>query len=295
MLKPVNHFLDLKHLDQETITKLLAQSLMHKQTRHSTHLHQKSVAIMFELPSTRTRLSFELAVKEMGGHALIIDAKNTQIGRDETWEDTAKVFSLYTNALVLRTNDHNKLSTLTQTADIPIINALSNLGHPCQVFTDIFTLWELKGELKGKIITWLGDINNMTYSWIEAATILECHLRIASPYLTQDLPQSDWVTYYQDPIQAATKADCIMTDTWVSMGQDDYNTQIKKQQLMPFQVNSNLLNHAKDDVIFLHCLPAHREEEVTSDVMDGRHSYVWQQAMNRLPCQKAILLWSLGL
>ena len=263
----------------------------------------KSMVLIFEKPSTRTRISFELAVKQLGGDTIILDPQSIHYGRgDETLKDTAKVMSEYTDILMIRTSAHKNLEEMGKHATIPIINGLSEISHPCQIMADIVTFEECVGDISGKTLAWVGDgNNNMSNSWIEAAVKLNFNLKIASPkkyqpnknFLKQFGSKIDNIKILDDPLKAVTDADCVMTDKWVSMN-DKVNKSKKKKDLKKFQVNKKLMLAAKSNAVFMHCLPVGRGEEVTDEVIDGKQSVVWQQALNRLHIQKSIILWCLN-
>ena len=259
----------------------------------------KTMIMLFGKPSTRTRISFDLAVKQLGGSSIILNQDEIHYGKgDETIKDTAKVLSQYADILMIRTNSHKNVDEFKKYLDIPIINGLTDRGHPCQVLSDILTFEELKGDIKDKTIAWIGDGNNVANSIIEAATKFQFKLKIACPKKYQ--PKKDIVKIAKknkcelfitdDPCKAAKDADCIMTDKWISMG-DKGDKKKKKKILKRYQVNKKLMKYAKADSIFMHCLPASREEEVTSEVMDGKQSVVWLQAFNRIHAQKSIIEW----
>jgi len=262
----------------------------------------KSMVLIFEKPSTRTRISFELAVKQLGGDTIILDPQSIHYGRgDETLKDTAKVMSEYTDILMIRTSAHKNLEEMGKHATIPIINGLSEISHPCQIMADILTFEECVGDISGKTLAWVGDgNNNMSNSWIEAAVKLNFNLKIASPkkyqpnknFLKQFGSKIDNIKILDDPLKAVTDADCVMTDKWVSMN-DKVNKKAKKKILKPYQVNKKLMKIAKSDAIFMHCLPVGRGEEVTDEVIDGKQSVVWRQALNRVHAQKSIIKWCL--
>jgi len=263
----------------------------------------KSMVLIFEKPSTRTRISFELAVKQLGGDTIILDPQSIHYGRgDETLKDTAKVMSEYTDILMIRTSEHKNLEEMGKHATIPIINGLSEISHPCQIMADILTFEECVGDISGKTLAWVGDgNNNMSNSWIEAAVKLNFNLKIASPkkyqpnknFLKQFGSKTNNIKILDDPLKAVTDADCVMTDKWVSMN-DKVNKSKKKKDLKKFQVNKKLMQAAKSNAVFMHCLPVGRGEEVTDEVIDGKQSVVWQQALNRLHIQKSIILWCLN-
>ena len=259
----------------------------------------KTMIMFFAKPSTRTRISFDLAVKQLGGSSIILNEDEIHYGKgDETIKDTAKVLSQYADILMIRTDSHKDINEFKKYLDIPIINGLTNLSHPCQIMADILTFEESKGDIEGKIIAWLGDGNNVANSFIEAATKFKFELRIACPKKYQ--PDKKIVAtakknnckllITEDPYKAAKDADCVMTDKWVSMS-DKGDKKKKKKILKKYQVNKKIMKTAKSDAIFMHCLPASREEEVTSEVMDGKQSVVWLQAFNRIHAQKSIIEW----
>ena len=262
-------------------------------------IHGKTMIMLFAKPSTRTRISFDLAVKQLGGSSIILNQDEIHYGKgDETIKDTAKVLSQYADILMIRTDSHEDINEFKKYLDIPIINGLTNLNHPCQIMSDILTFEESKGNIEGKTIAWLGDGNNVANSFIEAASKFQFELKIACPKKYQ--PDKKIVQLAkknncrllitEDPMKAAKDADCIMTDKWISMG-DKGDKKKKKKVLKKYQVNKKIMQAAKSNAIFMHCLPASREEEVTSEVMDGRQSVVWLQAFNRIHAQKSIIEW----
>jgi len=259
----------------------------------------KTMIMFFAKTSTRTRISFDLAVKQLGGSSIILNEDEIHYGKgDETIKDTAKVLSQYADILMIRTDSHNDINEFKKYLEIPIINGLTNLSHPCQIMADILTFEELKGDIEGKTIAWLGDGNNVANSFIEAATKFEFELKIACPkkykpnkIIMETAKKNNCkLTITEDPYKAAKDADCIMTDKWISMG-DKGDKNKKKKILKKYQVNKKIMNIAKKNAIFMHCLPASREEEVTSEVMDGKQSVVWLQAFNRIHAQKSIIEW----
>jgi ornithine carbamoyltransferase len=263
-------------------------------------LDGKTLAMIFEKNSTRTRVSFEVGMVELGGHALVMNGNDLQLGRGETVADTARVLSRYVDAILLRCHSHEKLKELAANATVPVINGLTEFSHPCQILADILTFEENLGSIKGKTIAWVGDGNNVAQSWIQAAAIFGFTLRLACPKQLMPLPEVvEWakkskgeVTLTEAPEEAVKDADAVITDTWVSMG--DPNAEAQMAMLNPYQVNDALMAQAKKHAIFLHCLPAHRGEEVTAGVIDGPQSRVFDEAENRLHVQKAILLWCLN-
>ena len=259
----------------------------------------KTMIMLFAKPSTRTRISFDLAVKQLGGSSIILNEDEIHYGKgDETIKDTAKVLSQYADILMIRTDSHNDIKEFEKHLEIPIINGLTNLSHPCQIMADILTFEESKGDIEGKTIAWLGDGNNVANSFIEAATKFNFEIKIACPKKYQ--PNKKVVEtakknnckllITEDPYKAAKNADCIMTDKWISMS-DKGDKKKKKKILKKYQVNKKIMNVAKPNAIFMHCLPASREEEVTSEIMDGKQSVVWLQAFNRIHAQKSIIEW----
>ena len=261
----------------------------------------KTMIMLFGKPSTRTRISFDLAVKQLGGSSIILNQDEIHYGKgDETIKDTAKVLSQYADILMIRTDSHNDVDEFQKHLDIPIINGLTDLSHPCQIMADILTFEETKGDINGKTIAWLGDGNNVSNSFIEAATKFKFELKIACPkkyqpnkkIVSEAKKNNCKLLITEDPFEAAEGADCVMTDKWISMS-DKGDKKKKKKILKKFQVNKKLMNSAKTDAIFMHCLPASRDEEVTSEVMDGKQSVVWLQAFNRIHAQKSIIEWCL--
>ena len=261
----------------------------------------KTMIMLFGKPSTRTRISFDLAVKQLGGSSIILNQDEIHYGKgDETIKDTAKVLSQYADILMIRTDSHNDVDEFQKHLDIPIINGLTDLSHPCQIMADILTFEEARGDINGKTIAWLGDGNNVSNSFIEAATKFKFELKIACPkkyqpnkkIVSEAKKNNCKLLITEDPFEAAEGADCVMTDKWISMS-DKGDKKKKKKILKKFQVNKKLMNSAKTDAIFMHCLPASRDEEVTSEVMDGKQSVVWLQAFNRIHAQKSIIEWCL--
>ncbi|MFQ5443401.1 MAG: ornithine carbamoyltransferase [Nitrospinales bacterium] len=249
--------------------------------------------MIFNKPSTRTRISFEVAMYELGGHPLFLPGDQLQLKRGETLKDSAQVLSRYLDALMIRTYDHNDVLELAKHSTIPVINGLTDLNHPVQVLSDVFTLCEKLGRIKDIKVAYVGDANNVTYSWITAASILGINLSIASPkeyplQIPESLGKKTRHKFMEDPYEAVKDADVIYTDVWVSMGQES-QADDKLKRLQKYQINQSLVDAAKKDVLVMHCLPAHREMEITSEVFDGEHSIVFDQAENRLHFQKALL------
>ena len=294
----IRHFLDLDALDAETLRGLLDQALSMKRSRtFPGALRGKTVAMIFEKPSTRTRFSFERAIHDLGGHAIVVNKNDMQLGRGETVADTARVLSRYVDAIVARTLDHRTLVELKNHATVPIINALSDRSHPCQILADMLTVQETFGPLTHPRITWIGDTNNVFFSWLQACLILKFPLTLSCPPslfrddLKKQFDQNPLLTWEEDPKKAASGAHVVMTDTWVSMGCE--NPEAQTRLLTPYQVNETIMKQADPQAIFLHCLPAVRGQEVTDAVMDGPQSRVFDQAENRLHAQRALLLWCL--
>jgi ornithine carbamoyltransferase len=301
----IRHFTDLSAIDVSDLKKMLAQAVVLKAERGEGLLKPllagKKLAMIFEKNSTRTRVSFEVAMVELGGHALMMNGNDLQLGRGETIEDTAKVLSRYIDIIMLRCHDHNKLLELAKNSTVPVVNGLTEFSHPCQIMADIMTFEEHSGSIKGKTIAWVGDGNNVAQSWIQAAALFGFTIKLACPKKLQPLPEViEWsrarggqVEVTDKPETVVKGADCVITDAWVSMGDPDAETQIA--MLRSYQVNEALMKLASPKAIFLHCLPAHRGEEVTAGVIDGPQSKVFDEAENRLHVQKSILLWCLGL
>ncbi len=258
-------------------------------------LRHKSVALMFEKESTRTRLSFEVAAHQLGGHALFFAPGDSQLKRGESPADTARILSSMVELIVTRTDSHATAVTYAQHASVPVINGLSNAYHPCQLLADLLTMKETIGFIAGARVAWIGDGNNMCVTWASAATILEFNLSIATPLgyhpdLSQLLTRldGDRIQYVATPHEAAHNADVVVTDTWLSMGQED-REDLRPQVFEPYQVTQSVMEQAMGHSIFMHCLPAYRGREVTAEVLDGPQSVVWQEAENRLHAQKALI------
>lgn len=299
----VRHFRTLEDLSPAELAHLLdrADQLAAERGRHPQPLQGRSVAILLEKASTRTRLSFEVGVHELGALPITLVARDTQLGRGEPLEDTARMLSGYVHGVVYRTFGHDRVETLCAHATIPVINGLSDSYHPCQLLADLQTVRAEKKRLEGLTVAWIGDGNNMAHSWILAAARTGLRLRIAAPegygpdpeVVAKGRALGAEVEVGSDPRAAALGADVVTTDVWASMGQEDEARQ-RAQAFAPFQVNAALMGVAAPDAIFLHCLPAHRGEEVTAEVIDGPWSRVWQEAANRLHAQKALLELLLG-
>jgi ornithine carbamoyltransferase len=299
------HFLDLRDFTGPQLRALLTEAARYKRTRTTSRakpLAGKTLAMIFEKPSTRTRLSFEVAMRELGGDAIVLSPRDMQIGRGETIADTAQVLSRYVHAIMLRTDSAAKLQELAAHATVPVINGLTELTHPCQIMADILTFEEHRGSIAGQTIAWLGDGNNVAASWIEAAALFNFSLRLACPEDYTPKPETlAWaksrnadITLTPNPSEAAAGARCLVTDTFISMSDSESETESRMKTLAPYQVTQSLMSQAAPDAIFMHCLPAHRGEEVAADVIDGPASVVFDEAENRLHAQKAILAWCLG-
>ncbi len=304
------HFLDLNEVDPRDLRGMLDAAARRKAARagrpqaapdNDSPLNGRLLAMLFEKPSTRTRVSFDVAMRQLGGATLILNGHDTQLGRGETIADTARVLSRYVDAIMIRTTDHANLLELAANATVPVINGLTDLSHPCQIMADILTFEEHKGPVAGRIVAWSGDGNNVAASWIHAAGQFGFELRLACPPELAPAPAVlDWarakgakVSVTDDPLAAAAGADCVVTDTWVSMGTPEEKARHRHNLLAPYQVNERLMAAAAKDAIFMHCLPAHRGEEMTAEVMDGPQSVVFDEAENRLHAQKAVLAWCL--
>ena len=264
----------------------------------------KTIALIFEIPSTRTRVSFEVGIRQLGGDPLVLTTRDMQLGRGESPADTARVLSRYVDAIMLRTMDVAKIRELAEHSTVPVINGLTNISHPCQLMADIMTFEEHRGPIAGQVVAWTGDGNNVAQSYIQAAARFDFTLRIATPpelappreLLAWARAEGARIELTTDPHEAARGARCLVTDTWVSMNDDQDQAKINRHNLLqPYQLNRALLKSAAPDAIVMHCLPAHRGEEITDEVMDGPQSVVFDEAENRLHAQKGVLLWALGL
>ena len=307
----MRNFIDISDLSSKELRLIIENAKSRKSNRKNLNKSQpdhdepfkgKSMVMIFEKPSTRTRISFDIAVKQLGGSSIFLNPEGIHYGKgDETLKDTAKVLSEYADIIMLRTSSHENLKEFGKHLSIPIINGLSNQSHPCQVMSDILTFEEAKGNISGKSIGWLGDgNNNMSYSLIEAASKFNFKLKIGCPdkykpnkkIISWAKKNNTDLLVTKNPEEAAKDVDCIMTDKWISMN-DKVNKKAKKKSLKKYQVNKKLMKLAKSDAIFMHCLPAGREEEVTNEIIDGEKSVVWTQALNRIHVQKSIINWCL--
>jgi ornithine carbamoyltransferase len=300
-------FLSIDDVTPEELNLLLELAAKIKQSPgdNATRLAGRSVALIFEKPSTRTRVSFEVAVASMGGHPLALSSTELQLGRGETIEDTGRVLSRYVDAIVLRTFEHERLEALAGAADVPVVNSLSDYEHPCQILADLLTAIERFGEPRGRTITYLGDGNNVAHSLLLGSAKLGMRIRVACPTGFEPIPQvveraaeiaaetGGAVEVTNDPKAAAEGADVLYTDVWASMGQEQEHAE-RVLVFTPFRLDAEAVARASDEAIVMHCLPAHRGEEITDEVIDGPRSVVWDQAENRLHTQKALLAWLLG-
>lgn len=303
------HFLNLSDAGGDAIAAMINDAIDRKAARATypkgkpdadAPLAGHVLAMVFEKNSTRTRVSFDIAMRQLGGTALVLDAGTTQLGRGETVADTARVLSRMADVIMLRTDDHAKVEELARYATVPVINGLTDLSHPCQIMADLLTVIEHGKALPGLEVAWLGDGNNVLNSIVEAAGLMKFNVRIGVPEGYESdagfieaarLAGAD-VRVVRNPVEAVRGADVVVTDTWISMGQA--HAEAKLAAMEPYQVNEALMAHAKTDALFLHCLPAHRGEEVTDAVIDGPHSVIWDEAENRIHAQKSILRWAFG-
>ncbi|MCU0790049.1 MAG: ornithine carbamoyltransferase [Nitratireductor sp.] len=300
-------FIDLSAVDAGELRSIIGHARsMKRQLKGDGHDHDrplegKVLAMIFDKPSTRTRISFDVGMRQLGGSTLFLSGSEMQLGRSETLADTARVLSRYVDAIMMRTTSHERLLEIAQYATVPVINGLTDDTHPCQIMADIMTFEEKKGDIGGTRIAWSGDGNNVLHSWMEASARFGFTVAVATPEGSEPDPRYvDWsranggrIELGNDPAAAVSGADCVVTDTWVSMNQE--HKARGHNVFLPYQVNANLMKKAKPDAIFMHCLPAHRGEEVTDEVMDGPQSVVFDEAENRLHAQKGILAWCFGL
>ncbi len=303
------HFLDLTDAGGDALAAMINDAIARKAARAGlpkgapdadAPLAGRVLAMVFEKNSTRTRVSFDMAMRQLGGSAIVLDAGTTQLGRGETVADTARVLSRMADAIMIRTDDHAKIEEMAAYASVPVINGLTDRSHPCQIVADLETIVEHGKALPGLEVAWLGDGNNVLNSIVEVAGLMRFNVRIAVPegydsdpsYIDRARALGSRITITRDPVEAARGADVIVTDTWVSMGQQGAEARIAA--MTPFQVNDALMAQAKQDALFLHCLPAHRGEEVTDSVIDGPRSVVWDEAENRIHAQKSVLRWAFG-
>jgi ornithine carbamoyltransferase len=298
----IRHFIDLIDIPASELRGIIASSRAMENggaARAARPLAGKTIAMIFDKPSTRTRVSFDVGVRQLGGESITLTGAEMQLGRGETIADTARVLSRYVDGIIIRTLDHSQVQELAEHASVPVINGLTRRSHPCQVMADVMTFEEHRGQIKGRTVAWTGDANNVLASWMHAAQRFEFQLRVATP---PELKPKKWLLDWvkgsdaairigTDPEEAVKGADCVVTDTWVSMG--DKASKLRHNLLKRYQVNGRLMAKAKPDALFMHCLPAHRGEEVSDEVMDGPQSVVFDEAENRLHAQKGILTWCL--
>lgn len=303
------HFLNLTDAGGDAVAAMLGDAIDRKAARAAwpkgrvdadAPLAGHVLAMVFEKSSTRTRVSFDVAMRQLGGNAVVLDAGTTQMGRGETIADTARVLSRMADVIMLRTDDHAKIEELAHYASVPVINGLTDLSHPCQIMADLMTVIEHGKALPGLEVAWLGDGNNVLNSIVEAAGLMKFNVRIGVPdgydsdagFIARAVTGGAQVSVHRDAAEATRGADVVVTDTWISMGQA--HAEAKLAAMAPFQVNEALMALAKPDALFLHCLPAHRNEEVTDAVIDGPRSVVWDEAENRIHAQKSVLRWAFG-
>jgi ornithine carbamoyltransferase len=303
------HFLNLGDAGGDALAAMINDAIDRKDARKTwpkgkadtdAPLADHVLAMIFEKSSTRTRVSFDIAIRQLGGTSIVMDSGSMQLGRGETVADTAKVLSRMCDAIMIRTDDHAKVEELAANATVPIINGLTDLSHPCQIVADLLTLIEHGKALPGLEVAWLGDGNNVLNSIVEAAGLMKFNVRIGGPegydpdqsFIAAAQAAGAKISVHRDALEAAASADVVVADTWVSMGQAHADT--KMDAMMPFQVNDVIMEKAKQDAVFLHCLPAHRGEEVMPSVIDGPQSLVWDEAENRIHAQKSILRWAFG-
>jgi ornithine carbamoyltransferase len=299
----VRHFLDLIDIPKPVLAGMIGNSRAMKAARAhgvaSAPLAGKTLAMIFDKPSTRTRVSFDVAMRQLGGESITLTGQEMQLGRGESIADTARVLSRYVDGIMIRTLDHQQLLELAEFATVPVINGLTRRSHPCQVLADVMTFEEHRGPIEGRTVAWTGDGNNVLASWMHAAERFNFQLRVATP---SELKPKKWLMDWvkssgaaikigEDPEIAVKDADCVVTDTWVSMG--DREAKSRHNVLKRYQVNARLMAKAKPDALFMHCLPAHRGQEVTDEVIDGPQSVVFDEAENRLHAQKGLLAWCL--
>lgn len=303
-MSKLKHFTDLSAVSADTLRGILNDAIARKAElkagRRSRPLDGRVLAMIFEKPSTRTRVSFDVGMRQLGGETIMLTSSEMQLGKSETIADTARVLSRYVDAIMIRTTDHQRLLELTDAATVPVINGLTDDTHPCQIMADLMTFEEHRGPVRGKTFAWTGDGNNILHSMMEASARFDFNVNIATPDGSE--PQEkyvDWaranggsVSFKSTATEAVANADCVVTDCWVSMGQE--HRARGHNVFVPYQVNAELMALAKPDALFMHCLPAHRGEEVTDEVIDGPQSVVFDEAENRLHAQKAVLAWCLN-
>ena len=289
------HFISLLDLSGDEFRRLINRGIVLKNNRDPDYqpLKGQVLAMIFEKSSTRTRISFESGMSHFGGNALFLSPRDTQLGRGEPLQDSARVISSMVDGIMLRTDKHETVTTFAQYSSVPVINGLTDLQHPCQLLADMQTYFEHRGDIQGKTVTWIGDGNNMCHSYIHAAMVLDFNLNIACPEAYQPLKDiveaaGDRVRFFDTPVAAAQNSDLVVTDVWASMGQEEEQKQ-REIAFKDYQVNADVMKAANSDALFMHCLPAHRGEEVSADVIDGTQSVIFDEAENRLHAQKALL------
>jgi len=307
----MTHFIDINKTDPADLRAMLDQASAMKTARAGLPkgtpdadrpLENHMVALIFEKPSTRTRVSFDVGVRQMGGETMVLSGSDMQLGHGETIADTARVLSRYVDMIMIRTFEEDTLLEMAEHATVPVINGLTNRTHPCQIMADILTYEEHRGPIAGKKVTWCGDGNNVFASFAHAAGQFGFDLTFSGPstldpeavFVNEARAKGSNIEIERDPYRAVAEADLVVTDTWISMHDSQTARERRHNQLRPYQVNAELMRHAKPDSLFMHCLPAHRDEEATSEVMDGPHSVIFDEAENRLHAQKAIMRWCLG-
>ena len=303
--RKLRHFIDLIDVPSAELREIITSARAMKKSKGGTRakrpLAGQTLAMIFDKPSTRTRISFEVAMRQLGGDVVMLTGQEMQLGRGESIPDTARVMSRFVDAVMIRTLEHDLVTEMAEYATVPVINGLTKRSHPCQVMADVMTFEEHLGPIEKKTVAWTGDANNVLTSWMQAAERFDFRLNVATP---PELGPEKWVLDWvessgasiqigTDPEEAVSGADCVVTDTWVSMG-DEATKANRHNLLRPYQVNARLMAKAGADAIFMHCLPAHRGEEVTDEVMDGPQSVVFDEAENRLHAQKGILTWCLN-
>ena len=293
-MSKLRHFLKFSDLSETELRHIFSRATLLKE-RYKNYdryhpLEDRTLVMIFEKSSTRTRLSFEAGMSQLGGNSVYLNTKDSQLGRGEPVEDAARVISRMCDIVMIRTYEQNMIETFAKCSSVPVINGLTDDHHPCQVLADVFTFIEKKGDITGKTVSWIGDANNMCNSWIEAAKIFGFQLNISSPpgFGPDTVINEKHVEFFDRPSDAVSNADLVTTDVWTSMGFEE-EKQERRKAFREWQVNEALMGHANVDAIFMHCLPAHRGEEVTSGVIDGKKSVVWDEAENRLHVQKALM------
>ncbi|OUV02555.1 MAG: ornithine carbamoyltransferase [Betaproteobacteria bacterium TMED82] len=294
----LKHFLKISDFTKTQLLQVLDMSnslkTSHREKKLKQSLSGKSLVMIFDKPSTRTRLSFEIGMQELGGIAVVLQSRDTQLGRGEPIEDAAKVISRMCDIIMIRTFDQKSVESFSNHSCVPVINGLTNEHHPCQILADVFTFMEYRGTIENRKVTWIGDLNNMCFSWVEASSILDFKLNISCPpalkknFVSSILPTARNCTFFDDPFEACENSDLVTTDVWTSMGYEDEEDK-RKKLFGKWSVTKDKIENAARDCLFMHCLPAHRGEEVSAEVIDGPRSVVWDEAENRLHVQKALI------